>query len=255
MLAFIRERGPTHPRLVEEHFAHGRRINAWGGSGLATTHLLDGMHYRGLLRVQRRDNGTRIYAAVEHAAGRRRPGGAARTRCRRCSTSSWASTRRCRRRASSTSRACCATARRICRPRRASRSPRHASAGRARRSTARSGTGRRTRTRARRAGRSTSACACSRRSIRSSGTGAASSCSGAGPIASRPTRRQPKRTLGYYALPLLWRDAVIGWGNAAVKNGRLTLETHFVAGAPPRDAALRSALKEERARLAEFLGL
>ena len=69
VLAFIRERGPTHPRLVEEHFSHGRRINAWGGSGLATTHLLDGMHYRGLLRVQRRDNGTRIYAAVEHAPG------------------------------------------------------------------------------------------------------------------------------------------------------------------------------------------
>ena len=66
VLDFIRARGPTHPRAVEEHFAHGRRTNAWGGSGLATTHLLDGMHYRGLLRVQRRDNGTRIYAAVEH---------------------------------------------------------------------------------------------------------------------------------------------------------------------------------------------
>ena len=66
VLAFIRARGPTHPRDVEAHFAHGRRINAWGGSGLATTHLLDGMHYRGLLRIQRRDSGTRIYAAVEH---------------------------------------------------------------------------------------------------------------------------------------------------------------------------------------------
>jgi len=28
VLAFIREHGPTHPRLVESHFAHGRRINA-----------------------------------------------------------------------------------------------------------------------------------------------------------------------------------------------------------------------------------
>ncbi len=37
---------------------------------------------------------------------------------------------------------------------------------------------------------STTACACSRRSIRSSGTGAASNCSGAGLIASRPTRRR-----------------------------------------------------------------
>ena len=53
ILAFIRARGPTHPRVVEEHFAHGRRINAWGGSSQATTHLLYGMHYRGLLRVRR----------------------------------------------------------------------------------------------------------------------------------------------------------------------------------------------------------
>ena len=28
-----------------------------------------------------------------------------------------------------------------------------------------------------------------------------------------------KRTLGYYALPLLWRDRVIGWGNLAVREG------------------------------------
>jgi len=77
VLAFIRARGPTHPRDVEAHFAHGRRINAWGGSGLATTHLLDGMHYRGLLRIQRRDSGTRIYAAVEHPPAD--PDAAART--------------------------------------------------------------------------------------------------------------------------------------------------------------------------------
>ena len=67
VLDFVREHGPTHPRLVEEHFAHGRRTNAWGGTGNATTHLLDGMHYRGMLRIKRRDNGTRIYEAVEHA--------------------------------------------------------------------------------------------------------------------------------------------------------------------------------------------
>src|SRR5664279_6340293 len=30
VLAFIRERGPTHPRLVEAHFAHGRVTNYWG---------------------------------------------------------------------------------------------------------------------------------------------------------------------------------------------------------------------------------
>ncbi|MDM0013736.1 crosslink repair DNA glycosylase YcaQ family protein [Variovorax sp. J22P168] len=66
VLAFVRERGPVHPREVELHFAHGRVKNYWGGSSNATTQLLDGLHYRGLLRVKRRDSGTRIYEAVAH---------------------------------------------------------------------------------------------------------------------------------------------------------------------------------------------
>jgi uncharacterized protein YcaQ len=43
--------------------------NSWGGTSNASTHLLDGMHYRGMLRVQRRDSGTRIYTAAEHPVG------------------------------------------------------------------------------------------------------------------------------------------------------------------------------------------
>ncbi len=54
-------------RVVDQAFAHGRVTNYWGGTSNASTHLLDGMHYRGLLRVQRRDSGTRIYAVAEHA--------------------------------------------------------------------------------------------------------------------------------------------------------------------------------------------
>src|SRR5262245_52469652 len=45
LLDFIRERGTAHPREVDEHFAHGRVTNYWGGSSNATTHLLDAMHY------------------------------------------------------------------------------------------------------------------------------------------------------------------------------------------------------------------
>jgi len=30
-----------------------------------------------------------------------------------------------------------------------------------------------------------------------------------------------KRKLGYYALPLLWRDRVIGWGNVLITTVRL----------------------------------
>jgi len=67
VLAYVRERGAVHPRQVDQHFAHGKVINDWGGSSNATTHLLDDMHYRGLLRVLRRDGGVRIYAAHEHA--------------------------------------------------------------------------------------------------------------------------------------------------------------------------------------------
>jgi uncharacterized protein YcaQ len=79
VLAFVRERGRVHPREVDEHFAHGRVTNYWGGSSNATTHLLDGMHYRGLLRVKRRDSGTRVYELGPCAGTRRQPRGADET--------------------------------------------------------------------------------------------------------------------------------------------------------------------------------
>jgi uncharacterized protein YcaQ len=65
VLAFVRERGTVHPREVDAHFKHGKVTNWFGGSSNASTELLDGMHYRGLLRVARRDAGTRVYAARE----------------------------------------------------------------------------------------------------------------------------------------------------------------------------------------------
>src|ERR1700752_671369 len=68
LLDFVCERGVVHPREVDEHFAHGRVTNYWGGSSNATTHLLDAMTYRGLLRIVRREKGIRIYAAYEHRA-------------------------------------------------------------------------------------------------------------------------------------------------------------------------------------------
>jgi uncharacterized protein YcaQ len=69
ILDFVRERGSVHPREVDERFAHGTVTNYWGGASSATTHLLDSMHYRGLLRVTRRDRGIRVYAAHVHAPG------------------------------------------------------------------------------------------------------------------------------------------------------------------------------------------
>ncbi len=62
LLNFVRERGTVHPQEADEHFAHGSVTNNWGGSSNATTQLLEALHYRGLLRVARREKGIRVYA-------------------------------------------------------------------------------------------------------------------------------------------------------------------------------------------------
>jgi uncharacterized protein YcaQ len=64
---FVAEHGVVHPREVDAHFAHGKTTNWFGGSSNASTQLLDGMHYHGLLRVTGRVRGTRIYAVREDA--------------------------------------------------------------------------------------------------------------------------------------------------------------------------------------------
>ncbi len=67
VLEFVREHVEVHPREVDDHFSHGSVKNYWGGLSSATTHLLAAMHYQGMLRVVRRENGIRIYAVCEHA--------------------------------------------------------------------------------------------------------------------------------------------------------------------------------------------
>ena len=64
VLAFVRRNGCTSARDIQANFDHGR-IKRWGGDLNVSAHLLDGLHYRGLLRVARREAGTRIYQAVE----------------------------------------------------------------------------------------------------------------------------------------------------------------------------------------------
>jgi uncharacterized protein YcaQ len=65
VLDFVRQRGHAHPRDVQAHFDHGR-MKRWGGDLNVSKHLLEGLHYRGLLRVARREAGTRVYQAIEH---------------------------------------------------------------------------------------------------------------------------------------------------------------------------------------------
>jgi uncharacterized protein YcaQ len=62
-----------------------------------------------------------------------------------------------------------------------------------------------------------------------------------------------RRKLGYYALPLLWRDRVIGWGNLSVNDGTLRSEIGFVKSRP-REPAFRRELDEELDRIRTFLG-
>ena len=64
----------------------------------------------------------------------------------------------------------------------------------------------------------------------------------------------PQRVRGYYALPLLWREQVIGWGNVSVACGRLDARLGYASGKAPRDAAFRAGLQHELRRMREFLG-
>jgi uncharacterized protein YcaQ len=64
-----------------------------------------------------------------------------------------------------------------------------------------------------------------------------------------------KRKLGYYALPMLWRDRVIGWANLAVEKGELKFDLGFVSGGPPRERAFTRELEAELDRVRFFLGL
>jgi uncharacterized protein YcaQ len=63
-----------------------------------------------------------------------------------------------------------------------------------------------------------------------------------------------KRKLGYYALPMLWRGEVIGWGNVSVVDGQIKKQFGYVAGRAPRDRTFTLGLAAECDRLDIFLG-
>jgi uncharacterized protein len=65
----------------------------------------------------------------------------------------------------------------------------------------------------------------------------------------------PIRVRGYYALPLLWRDSVIGWGNLSVVGGRLASSFGYVSRRAAKDPEFRRELDAELARIETFLGL
>ena len=63
-----------------------------------------------------------------------------------------------------------------------------------------------------------------------------------------------KRERGYYAMPVLWRDNVIGWANAKVIDECLRAEFGYV-GKRPRAKAFRVLAEAEVEAMARFLGL
>jgi hypothetical protein len=66
VLAFVQENGATHPKDLEREFGRRSVGNYWGGNSSATTRVLDALHYRGQLRVARRVSGIKVYEAAAH---------------------------------------------------------------------------------------------------------------------------------------------------------------------------------------------
>jgi uncharacterized protein len=61
-----------------------------------------------------------------------------------------------------------------------------------------------------------------------------------------------RRVRGYYAMPLLWRDDVIGWVNLTIRDGELDVDAGF-AHKRPRSRAFSTQLDAEVERVRSFL--
>lgn len=246
---FVHARGEAHPREVDAHFAHGHTTNGFGGRSKASTQLLDAMHYRGLLRVARRDNGIRLYAAhqpqtapedvaavldqlvdvlVNKYAPLPQPGLRQLVAMLQHAVPQWK------------------THIRAALQRATQRLP-HAEVG----------------------------------GVRWYWPDGEDPAARRWKVEERVRLLAPfdpvvwdrdrferfwgwayrfeaytppaRRVRGYYALPLLWRDQVIGWGNLSVVDGRLQADLGYVSGQAPKDKGFRQALDAELADMARFL--
>jgi hypothetical protein len=61
LLRYLNENAEAHPREVERALGSGARVNGWGGSSAATTLMLEALHREGRTEVSRRDSGIRVY--------------------------------------------------------------------------------------------------------------------------------------------------------------------------------------------------
>ena len=62
VLRHVRKHGVAHPRTLAQKLEVAAMVNGWGGASSATTRALDMLQYRGELRVVHRDAGIRVYA-------------------------------------------------------------------------------------------------------------------------------------------------------------------------------------------------
>jgi uncharacterized protein YcaQ len=68
VLAMVEECGAVHPREVALRLGNARVVNAWGGISSATTRVLDELHRHWLVRVVRRDKGIKVYGPARPPA-------------------------------------------------------------------------------------------------------------------------------------------------------------------------------------------
>ena len=256
VLAFVREQGIVHPREVDAHFAMGKSKSGFGGASNASTQLLDGMHYRGMLRVAGRVSGIRTYALPKEMSDAPKESQAplhpdqAMDALVDVIAQKYAPL-----------------------PERSLRELiSHLRGG------APQWVGLRTATMARAKQRLASC--------------VVDGDTWYWPVGENPQSKRyviedsvrllapfdpvvwdrrrfellwgwayrfeaytpaPKRVRGYYALPLLWRDQVIGWGNLSMVDGKLAADLGYAAGSAPRDKAYGQALEDELARMRVFL--
>ncbi len=69
LLRYLSEHDQAHPREVERVLGAGARVNGWGGTSSATTLMLEALHREGRARVSRRDKGLRVYALAPPRQG------------------------------------------------------------------------------------------------------------------------------------------------------------------------------------------
>lgn len=254
VLDFVRSRGVAHPREVDAHFAHGPARNWFGGSSNASTQLLDDMHYRGMVRIAARVSGVRTYAACapldppgqvgnpvaamdelvdvivhKYAPLPERSLGELISHLRG-GAPQWTDQRQAAFQRAKL-RLACARVEGVTWYWPADESP---------------------------------------VSRRYAPRDVVRLLAPFDPVVWDRRRFElfwgwayrfeaytpaAKRVRGYYALPLLWRDQVIGWSNLAVRGELFTAELGYVSGCAPRDSAFGLALEEELARLRAFLAL